>query len=108
MNCQSPQAIQSFHGEQDDELSTTEYPVCPIYGPFAALKSTGQNPLNKFIIRPLTKEIRELARLVLTLIKPNESLVLFKPQFNFWEIKIYLGDNMLNIRGCQLTIATQS
>ena len=35
--------------------------------------------------------------LVLTLVKLNESLFLFKPRFNFLEIKIYLGDNMLNI-----------
>ena len=78
MNYQSPQAIRIFYGKQDDELSTNEYLVRPIYGQFSVLKSTGPNPLNKFIDWSFLIESRELVRLVLTLVKPNESLLLLK------------------------------
>ena len=85
------------YGEQDGELSTSKYSGHPICGQFAVLKSAGPNPFKEFIIRSFTKEIKEMKGVVLTLVKPNKLLVFFKPRFNFLEIKIYLGDNMLNI-----------
>ena len=87
MNYQSPQAIHVFYGEQDSSLSTPDYDVRSVYEPLAILYSNGPNPLRDYKVRPFTKEIRELSRLVYEFI-PDEKLVNGKvSMFIFWKLK---------------------
>ena len=63
--------------------------------PLAILYSNDQNPLCDYKVRPFTKEIRESSWIVYESI-PDVNLNHGKGlMFNFLEIKIYLGDNIL-------------
>ena len=54
---------------------------------WAILHSNGSNPFCGYKVRPFTKEIRELSRLVYESI-PDENLVNGKvPMFNFFKVK---------------------
>ena len=102
MNYQSQQAIRVFYGKQDVIKSTPGYAVRSVYGPEQVMYSTGHHPANGYKVRPFTEEIEELSDLVLASVRKNDSTIDETLKYNFMEIKIYLGNDMLCDNGITL------
>ena len=93
MNYQSQQAIRVFFGENCSQSNTSVRGVRRyVYGPIAVLKSMGAHPSLDYKVYPFTKELSDLANSLFHYI-PNKRHN--SPRFNFVEVKIYIGDDML-------------
>lgn len=95
MNYQSLQAIRIFYTRSNPDKLTNEVDVRAAYSLLAVLTSTGLHPHTGYKVFPSTSAINsmllELLELLLTSskVKTNRDT-----DFNFWEVKIYLGNNM--------------
>ena len=103
MNYQSPQAMRIFYGRNLEKVRLKEA-QCegfvvkrPIYGPLSVMKTTGQHPANGFKVYPFTPELEEIQLKIASDIRrhlPQKRWKNVKLDFNFLEIKIYLGGDI--------------
>ena len=98
MNYQSQQAIRVFFGKNTDNRTQEENAVRRhAYGPLAVLKSTGSHPSEDYKIRPFCQKLDQVSQDLAAVVKKMGVNV---AEFNFLEVKMYLGDDMfLDERG---------
>ena len=95
MNYQSPQAICVFYGRNKHKESTVDATVRAAYGSIAVISSTGPHPTTGYKVFPFTSVIERMSAAMVELVqRSNKVQTTTKTDFNFLEIKIYLGEDM--------------
>ena len=95
MNYQSPQAICVFYGRNKHKESTGDATVRAAYGSIAVISSTGPHPTTGYKVFPFTSVIERMSAAMVELVRrSNKVKTNTKTDFNFLEIKIYLGEDM--------------
>ena len=92
MNYQSRQAIRIFYGKNCTNTSHTQDQVSRFaYGPLSVLNSTGAHPSKHYKVYPFTEYLDKASRELSQLMKSRDAPV---DDFNFVEIKVYLGNDI--------------
>jgi len=100
MNYQSPQAMRIFYGRNLEKVPLRENRCDghivkrPIYGPLSVITTTGQHPVNGFKVFPFTPELEQIQADLAQEVRrhlPRERWKNVDLDFNFLEIKVYLG-----------------
>ena len=95
MNYQSPQAIRVFYGRNKHNESTIDATVRAAYGSIAVISSTGPHQTTGYKVFPFTSVIERMSAAMVELVqRSNKVQTTTKTDFNFLEIKIYLGEDM--------------
>jgi hypothetical protein len=94
MNYQSQQAIRVFFSRNllDEDTSTTKA-TRYVYGPLAVLQSTGAHPSKHYKVFPFSEQLSTIVNQLSLLLK-NNGVIVDVEDFNFLEVKVYLGDDI--------------
>jgi len=93
-NHQSKQALRKFFGKDGKLIDKDTIERC-IYGPKAVLNTTGLHPKD-YRVYPFSSELIEITKLLTKIVKEELGPAYddFEFDFNFMEIKMYLGKDM--------------
>lgn len=95
MNYQSKQAIRVFFGKtMNDNDKSKDTATRAVYGPLAVLKSTGAHPSHQYRVLPFTDRIQKMASELMSFLKSKGIPICSGSDFNFLEVKIYIGDDI--------------
>ena len=105
MNYQSQQAIRVFFGKNTvNPTKVVDAVRRHAYGPLAVLKSTGSHPSEDYKIRPFCQKLDQISKALTAVVK---KMGVHAAEFNFLELKMYLGNDMFldehgsTIKNCQ-------